>query len=104
MIPKVTWESCLRSTLPSSNIVVMHSGIVHDGLVVAEYVEAESFWRAVAVEQRPGEEPRRISQKVAALPHHLHRFRPTLLTGSDWSIWILTPEIKRVIECTQFPV
>ena len=55
----------------------MHSDIVHDGLVVAEYVEAESFGRAVAVEQRPGEEPRRVPQNVAALPNHLHRLSPT---------------------------
>ena len=60
----------------------MHSWIVHDWLIVAEYVEAESFGRTVAVEQCTSEEPRRVPLNVAALPNHLHRFRPTLCTGS----------------------
>ena len=52
-------RSRVHPTLPSSYIVgIVHSCIVHDGLVVAEYVEAEPFGRAVAVEQRTGEEPR----------------------------------------------
>ena len=54
----------------------MHPGVVHYGLVVAEDVEAETLRRTVPVEERAGEEPRRVPQDVAALPDHLHGFSP----------------------------
>ena len=72
------YDTSVNATSPPRDIVVVHPRVVHDGLVVAEDVEAEPLRRAVPVEQRAGKEPRRVPQDVAALPHHLHRFSPAL--------------------------
>ena len=39
-------------------VVVVHSWVVHDGIVAAKNVETKSGWRAVPVVQGAGEEPR----------------------------------------------
>ena len=47
-------------------VVVVHPGVVHDGVVAAEDVEAEAGRRPVAVEERAREQPRRGPERVAA--------------------------------------
>ncbi len=47
-------------------VVVVHPGVVHDGVVAAEDVEAEAGRRTVAVVQRAGEQPRRRAERIAS--------------------------------------